>query len=709
MRGLPPAVLARGFNRNGFPWPMRRVVFHGTAFVPEIQREGFKTREAGAPEMVGGRWTRSVSLTLNERRAAAIALGLETLIRGARRELSLVELLDRLHAEAPHALESGIVSGYDLQAVTFNKPAGQALFDLRRVLAKLDAGWTWFVQSGFGGDFPPPPGAIPVRPDFSEEYWLLPPGTPLPPRDVHGGRRDDRGYYSDALAVFFGTYRGVLNYCDYPKECFDPRFLGTRMERLAQRRPSSAGVLACRVHIPRVCTDARGAVGLGYVEPSAFQGSIVLSEMLQAAEHDCRCALEAQGEYDLNRAQRPLDVHRHSPPLGLWPIRDEGRRDRESTMLYHSGEEELVVYAPRRIEVLAVLSMPQIRARFGLGDRLTFPWSEQYVETREFRVVRQVAPRVLGRPIPKHLRRFRWYREHLAYLKREVGHDVGVDLPGVRPAKLYRYAADLRGLDLHGAHLRESYLRSVDFSSADLRGSDLSRSVLRGANFTGADLRGADLAGADLVDADFTGAKTDGMRISAVAVAQVPSLAMRRGLAVVEVPVIRGSWARRPTVPLGYHCTRGPITGTWSGRIQSTYATRVAGVLDALPYRFRDLLFEEEGIDVLPDEDMDEEARESWAASVLAFLARHHVEWIFVNDLPLSDTGAVGPRGGMRSAYGDYCYRVSLPPAALLGLIPDYAVAVTATAVLYDASVARPTLREVDPGKALPRIDPPAL
>jgi hypothetical protein len=57
-----------------------------------------------------------------------------------------------------------------------------------------------------------------------------------------------------------------------------------------------------------------------------------------------------------------------------WTIMDEGKREPETTMLYHSREEELIVFAPRRIQVVERLRMPYLRRIFGLGHRITFPW-----------------------------------------------------------------------------------------------------------------------------------------------------------------------------------------------------------------------------------------------------------------------------------------------------------------------------------------------
>ena len=233
------------YTRDGFPWPEQALAFHGTPALHAIERQGFRTRMMGAPEMTGGRHKRSSSLTLVPMRAVAIALGLDTLARGAKRKMTLLQLLAKLHAEAPKALKFGVVSGFNLQEVTMgtSDPVGA----LRPVLAKLDKGWrvvSWWPSPGIR--WPLPPGSRRV----SDRLWLVSPGRKI--RKVKGVT------VYDARRVFFALYRGTLM-SRHTEEVFDPYFLGTDMGALARTKLSSIGVLEVRVAIPHVCTDWRGA------------------------------------------------------------------------------------------------------------------------------------------------------------------------------------------------------------------------------------------------------------------------------------------------------------------------------------------------------------------------------------------------------------------------------------------------------------------
>ena len=377
---------AEVYDRNGFPWPAGVPAYHATAFVPEIVREGFKTREMGAAEMLGGRWRRSVSVTLSLPRAASIALPLETLIRGARGDLSCVQLLDALALETPKAIRMGIVSGYDLQAVTMRKPYEVAFRDLRAVLARIDRGWSWW-SAGLTRPDNVPRGTIRI----DDAHFLVPPRVPVPPLNEHGDRRDDRGWFMRAPQVFFETLKSVLSSCggfgETAGDCFNPRFMGTRMDVLAKRRPEDVGVLLAEVKLPRVCPDARGAVRLGYVteDEIGHPGSYLSNDVLDGNEHNCQQALESgitdparadpAAEYQARRAQAPIGGGwTLYPKIGAWPLVDTGVRQRSTTFLFHAGEEEGIVYDPSAVVVRRVLPVAEIRRRFDLGDRLTFPY-----------------------------------------------------------------------------------------------------------------------------------------------------------------------------------------------------------------------------------------------------------------------------------------------------------------------------------------------
>lgn len=370
-------VTPRSFdlNRNGFPWPVRTECYHATTATKEILKTGFLTREQGAPEALGGRWKRSVSFTLSFPRAASIALGLETLILGASGRMSCVELLERLAVEVPGGIPGGLTSGYDLQDVVFEaQKAGVAspVDALLPVFERIDQGWAAvaFFDEEERASIPSGSEQIGYR------TWLVPPG-----------RWAGLEYVTDHRKAFFETYRSVLSWAANAHEAFNPIFTGTDMASLAQKDPGAVGVIVARVMIPRVCTDARGAVRLGYVTREEMKTRPEIANMLQPAEISCQAALEAQDEYDVQRGKTELGLHRwFDPKIGGYTIVDAGERTRRNTMLFHEREEELIVYATDMIVVDEVVYMPELREQLGIGDRITFPWfNDDEVDVRVVR------------------------------------------------------------------------------------------------------------------------------------------------------------------------------------------------------------------------------------------------------------------------------------------------------------------------------------
>lgn len=362
-------------NRNGFPWPVRTECYHATSATREIAHEGFKTREEGAPEALGGSWTRSVSFTLSLPRAASIALGLETLIRGATRRMSCVELLERLVEETPDGIQGGLTSGYDLQDVVWSgeKKGLGPVDSLLPVFERLDDDWAIVTIFGVADkDESPPPGAV----RLTERHWLAPPGT-------YSGYR----YVTDCRKAFYETYRNVLSWADHAEQAFNPHFTGTDMDALAKKSPETVGLILARIMIPRVCTDARGAVRLGYATEEEMKNRPEIRSLLQTASLSCRAALDARSDYDIDRGKVPLGLHRwYDPKVGPYKIAEEGERTRRNTMLFEEREEELVVYATDRIAVDHVVLIEEIRRELRLGDRITFPWfDEREVDVRVVR------------------------------------------------------------------------------------------------------------------------------------------------------------------------------------------------------------------------------------------------------------------------------------------------------------------------------------
>ena len=363
---------ANKWNRDGFPWPQEQLLFHGSASLNPIVEDGFRTREQGAKTAGGGRHDKSVSFTLLPQRAAAIALGLDTLRRGARREMSLVQLLDRLRSEIPNAFPEAITSGYTLQSLTLNAPAQteHVIFNhLRGTLRKIDAGYRCVVS------FDEPPYAngvqrvagnvylVPPKMDLGKAFY---PGNPGSRKEAWGKARLS---YVSRDQLFFDTYRNGLNWGQNAEQCFNPYLIGTDMEALANRSEDDVGIIVATTTVPRVCTDARGAMELGYTDTR--------ENRLNDWHHDCEVGLEdVHGDsYRESRLKRRMDIPFLSgqSDARTWAVEDSGARSSESAMLYVPAEQELRLYCTSCIHVEGRVGMDQIRSDW-TGDRITFPW-----------------------------------------------------------------------------------------------------------------------------------------------------------------------------------------------------------------------------------------------------------------------------------------------------------------------------------------------
>jgi hypothetical protein len=386
------------FTHAGFPWPPDTVAWHGTAFVPEILAQGFKTRSSGAAEMAGGRWVHSTSLTLVERRAAAIALGLDTLTRAARGDLSLTTLIDALTGELGRldGTHGPLISGANFQNFTMTDPENATRI-LKPVFARLDEGWT-YVSLHFTEE----PRRLPRGWKRLCEYAALAPPDAAPKASSWWERKDRYGYtHHDRRDAAFELYRRCISWGQSNEKCFDPHFTGTSMEHLAKRPKGASGILACRIDLARVCSDAPGAVQLGYW-PKGRDMAFAQKEAIEGNYNACSAALdERDSEWGQSRATRRIDWPRFWDQP--WPVREQEERARDATMLYSSHEEELMVFDPRRIRVVAHLDMAGIRKKHHLGKRVSFPFflhedeDVQVWPPREVRILPRGATRS-GRP-----------------------------------------------------------------------------------------------------------------------------------------------------------------------------------------------------------------------------------------------------------------------------------------------------------------------
>jgi hypothetical protein len=127
------------------------------------------------------------------------------------------------------------------------------------------------------------------------------------------------------------------------------------------------------------------------------------------------------------------------------------------------------------------------------------------------------------------------------------------------------------------------------------------------------------------------------------------------------------------------------VTGGFDGGLREYLGGRhYTSIVGALPYRYADLLY-----------DLGVELREDEPEKVFRALDRLGVRVIFVAERPLDNSGGFG-----RSGFGDWCYRVTMPEAAVLGAFVDHHVATgrenAAYGVLYDEQAGEPVLELVE-------------
>lgn len=359
------------FTRQGFPWPLAQKVYHATPAMADILKQGFLTREQGAPSALGGNWNKSVSFTLSLPRAASIAIGLETLVKGAKKELSCQDLFGQLRKEAPQATSQAVYSGFNLSDITHQYDNDADRFRaLSETLSYLDAGWVYYRSY---------PDEIKYR--FGISVQVGPMSWVMPASEAQKqGIEESRVH--DYLDVFYEIYRNVLAYGRPGSEAFNPIWFLPDLLPLKSKKLESVGILVATLSIPNVCTDAVGAVRLGYLTPDDLHP--MARNMLDLAEHSCRSALSVgdtlfeggfDETYDRRQGLAALDVkYWREPKLGKWTVKDAGLRQRASTMLFHDREEELIVFDPKKIKVVDQISIAEIRSFYNLGDRLTFPW-----------------------------------------------------------------------------------------------------------------------------------------------------------------------------------------------------------------------------------------------------------------------------------------------------------------------------------------------
>jgi hypothetical protein len=157
-------------------------------------------------------------------------------------------------------------------------------------------------------------------------------------------------------------------------------------------------------------------------------------------------------------------------------------------------------------------------------------------------------------PVPEHLARYPWYKQHLAYLRSNhwaTRHDPGA----TDPRRAVLIGADLTGADLSGADLSCAVLTRADLSGAvftranltgaDLRHARIRRADLRHAEIRRADLKGVILSNANLADADLYGADLTGADLSGAVLTDASLAGANLTGADVTDAVLSGIWLHK--------------------------------------------------------------------------------------------------------------------------------------------------------------------
>jgi len=360
-----PLALPRVFTREGFPWDPNRTVYHATTGLRSILKHGFKTRKDIGRHATGGGTEHAVSLTLDPRVAVAIALGLDTIRRIVQGQLQWVELYERMKSECPQAT----VEGMKYMRLA-ERDVYQYLHMGYRPVSYMDAPFEWKqpLLNPHGG-FTLPEW---VLFDQEEGRWWVPAAK-------HPSKSDSAAWYllGGDMSDF---YRQTLPFGEMYKECYDPFFMSTTLEAFKDTRPEDIGVVEVRADVRRVCSDARGAVQMGYLtRDEAQRWAYFLSDEQNECEREVDRRAQGEEPYVSSRVMRLPEFAKSG-----WQLVNEGRRVPDTTGVYFSSMAELRVYAPKRIEVQNYLEMDDLREgaqlisetrlRDGVGQRITHPY-----------------------------------------------------------------------------------------------------------------------------------------------------------------------------------------------------------------------------------------------------------------------------------------------------------------------------------------------
>lgn len=258
-------------NPKGFRWPRSRKVYHATIALDAIRSEGLKTRSQLAEQIhaTGGGPSESVSFTTDIRVAQAICIGLRTLVRIAKRQMLLGDLIiaaDKLSAKATqykvddmHLTPEKVVQ-IDRGLYPFWTGMGYGhgtLVNQEKLEAALEAHPERFVDVERDRH----EGA---KRDYFISGWTT--------RDVllqlvksDLDRKHIYPMYAEGLGFEF--YKGYLGYGHLSEHAvYDPLFFMTSPEKMKFVDETQIGIISATLDADWVCADARSARDMGYEE-----------------------------------------------------------------------------------------------------------------------------------------------------------------------------------------------------------------------------------------------------------------------------------------------------------------------------------------------------------------------------------------------------------------------------------------------------------
>lgn len=246
-------------NDRGPKWDKNRRVYHATIALRPILEHGFKTRDelGGDVHATGAGTAYAVSFTLDKRVAEAIVVGLRTLRRGARGETQFGDLIVQARECAPKGLDRALES----ERLTLDDVVQ---YDAGKHPVNWHGGWFGrSITQEQALELDGQPGVefewlytTEGRAPYGMRGWV-----PVETLAALIDRADpsNEGAHREAQwiryrARFYGLYKAILGQAEMGNEVYDPLFMSTRLDMLANLDERDIGIVEARVAADWLCT-----------------------------------------------------------------------------------------------------------------------------------------------------------------------------------------------------------------------------------------------------------------------------------------------------------------------------------------------------------------------------------------------------------------------------------------------------------------------